>query len=469
MNINLLHRILGPETVVTDSAALAGFSVDGIVPEALVYPENLNQVAEIIKLANSQNWGVIPWGGGTKMALGKPPLRFNLVLGTSRLNKILDLDAENLTVTAQAGVKLADLQDLLAGKENRCSFKPDDNLKKQADYMCSGGNYKGVFLPLDPPFPDRVTLGGIVAANSTGPKRLRFGLPRDLILGVKYVTPTGEIISMGGKTVKNVSGYDVSKIMIGALGTLGVLGEITFRLLPLPEKVATVLAGFGSFAAARAFADRVLDSKLLPTSVEILNGPGFDLAMSQDLTLPPGGWCVAVGVEGFEEEVIREITDLKDMALRDSALESAQLEREKAFTFWRMLANSGVAPQEKTVVKFKGSFLISHYAEIMDQWSIASSDYRAALMCSAGLGLAHGYIFCGADEDPEKFAAVGSTFRAAAEKHEGSMIVESAPARLKQKLDPWGSPREDFLLMKRIKADVDPVGVLNPGRFLGGI
>ena len=164
-------------------------------------------------------------------------------------------------------------------------FLPDDNLKKQADDMCSGGDYKGAFLPLDPPFPDRVTLGGIVAVNSTGPKRLRFGLPRDLILGVKYVTPTGEIISMGGKTVKNVSGYDVSKIMIGALGTLGILGEITFRLLPLPEKVATVLAGFGSFAAARAFADRVLESKLLPTSVEILNGPGYDLTMSQDSEL----------------------------------------------------------------------------------------------------------------------------------------------------------------------------------------
>ncbi len=469
MNINLLNQVLSPETVVTDSAVLAGFSVDGIVPEVLVYPENLNQVAEVIKLANSQNWGVVPWGGGTKMALGKTPLRFNLVLSTSRLNKVLDLDVDNLTVTAQAGVKLADLQDLVAGTENRCFFLHDDDLKKQADYMCSGGDYKGVFLPLDPPFPDRVTLGGIVAANSTGPKRLRFGLPRDLILGVKYVTPTGEIISMGGKTVKNVSGYDVSKIMIGALGTLGILGEITFRLLPLPERVGTVLAGFGSFASARAFADRVLDSKLLPTSVEILNKPGYDLTMSQDLNLSPESWCVAVGVEGFEEEVLREITDLKDMARRESALEPAELDREKTFTFWRMLANCGITPQEKTVVKFKGSFLISRYDEIMDAWSTASSDYRAALMCSAGLGLAHGYIFCGADEDPEKLAAVGSVFRAAAEKHEGSMIMESAPGPLKQRLDPWGSPREDFLLMKRIKANVDPVGVLNPGRFLGGI
>ncbi len=438
MNINLLHEILRSETVVTDSAVLSEFSVDGIAPEALVCPENLDQAAEIMKLANRQNWAVIPWGAGTKMALGKVPSRYNLVLSTNRLNKIVDLDVANLTVTAQAGVKLADLQDLLAGAENRCFFPPDDNLKEQADYMCSSRDYKGVFLPLDPPFPDRVTLGGIVAANSTGPKRLRYGLPRDLVLGVKYVSPTGEIIGMGGKTVKNVSGYDVSKIMIGSLGTLGILGEITFRLLPLPEQISTVVASFGTFGAAKAFTDRVLESKLLPTSLEILNRPACGLTSSLDLSLPPAGWSAAVAVEGFEEEVKREIADLKDMAQREGALEVTALDQGKTSVFWRMLANCGVASQGKTVVKFKGSFLISRYAEVMEAWTAASSDYQAALTVSAGLGLAYGYFFCQSDGDPEKLAAVGTAFRVAAEKCEGSMVMECAPASLKQKLDPWG-------------------------------
>jgi len=465
----MLQEILRPETVVTDSAVLTKFAVDGIVPEAVVYPESLSQAAQLLKLANTQNWGVIPWGGGTKMALGNRPSMFNLALSTIRLNKIVDLDVANLTVTAQAGVKLADLQDLLAGVENRCSFPPDGSLKEQADYMCSGGDYNGVFLPLDPPFPDQVTLGGIVAANSTGPKRLRYGLPRDLILGVKYVSPTGEIIGMGGKTVKNVSGYDVSKIMIGSLGTLGILGEITVRLLPLPEQVATVMAAFGSFGTAGAFAERVLGSKLLPTSLEILNRRGYDLASSQDLRLPPAGWYVAVGVEGFEEEVARELVDLKDMAQREWTLGLAELDKEETSAFWRMLAQCGVAPQGKAVVKFKGSFLISRYAEVMEEWSAAASDYQATLTASAGLGLAYGYIFCRPDEDPEKLAAVGRAFRSATEKYEGSMVMECAPAPLKQKLDPWGSPREDFLVMRRIKDNVDPRRVLNPGRFLGGI
>ena len=469
MNVNLLHEILRPETVVTDPAALTEFLVDGIAPEAVVCPESPDQAAEIIRLANTQNWAVIPWGGGTKMALGKVPSRFNLALSTSRLKKIIDLDVANLTVTAQAGVKLADLQDLLAGAENRCFFPPDGKLKEQADYMCSSRDYKGVFLPLDPPFPDRVTLGGIVAANSTGPKRLRYGLPRDLVLGVKYVSPTGELIGMGGKTVKNVSGYDVSKIMIGSLGTLGLLGEITFRLLPLPENVATVVAAFGTFGAAKAFADRVLGSKLLPTSLEVLNRAAYGLTSSQDLSLPPAGWCVAVGVEGFEEEVKREIADLEDMAQLEGALEVTALDQDKTAVFGRMLANCGVAPRGKTMVKFKGSFLISRYAEVMETWSGASSGYEAALTASAGLGLAYGYIFCRPDEDPEKLAAVGTAFREATEKHEGGMVMECAPASLKQKFDPWGNPGEDFPLMKRIKDNVDPLGVLNPGRFLGGI
>ncbi|MBI4966154.1 MAG: FAD-binding oxidoreductase [Desulfomonile tiedjei] len=471
MDIDLLHEVMSPKMVVTDSATVAEFSVDGMVPGAVVYPANLGQAGEVLKLANKENWGVIPWGGGTKMALGKVPSRFDLALSTSRLDKIIDIDVANLTVTAQAGVRLADLQDLLGGTENRCFFPVDGDLKTQADYMCSGRDYKGVFLPLDPPFSDRVTLGGMVAANSTGPKRLRYGLPRDLILGMRYVSPTGEIIGMGGKTVKNVSGYDVSKIMIGSLGTLGILGDVTFRLLPLPEQVATVVAAFGAFDAARAFADRVLGSKLLPTSLEILNRSGHDLTGLKGLNVPPGGWCVAVALEGFSEEVEREVADLKDMAKRENALELAVLDREKATAFWKTQSDCCLAPagQGKAVVKFKGSFLISHYAEVMNAWTAASSGYQVALTVSAGLGLAYAYIFCEPDADLEKIAELGAAFRSVAEQYEGSMVAECAPASLKQRLDPWGSPQGDFLLMTRIKDSVDPRGVLNPGRFLGGL
>jgi FAD/FMN-containing dehydrogenase len=124
---------------------------------------------------------------------------------------------------------------------------------------------------MDPPFSEKATLGGIVAANTTGPRRLLYGLPRDLVLGVRFVTPKGDIIGAGGKTVKNVSGYDVSKLMIGSLGSLGILCEMTLRLLPLPEKMETLLFSFDSFSDAGAFAAAILGTKLLPAAVEVVN------------------------------------------------------------------------------------------------------------------------------------------------------------------------------------------------------
>jgi len=469
MKMTLLHEVLGAEMVVTDPAVLGGFSVDNIVPKAALFPTDLRQAAEVLKLANAEKWAVVPWGGGTKMALGRVPTRVDLVLSTSRLDKIIDIDVANLTVTAQAGVRLKDLQDLLGGTENRCFFPLGTDLKDKADYMCSSRDYKGAFLPLDPPFSGRATLGGIIASNSTGPKRLRYGLPRDLVLGIRYVAPTGEIIGMGGKTVKNVSGYDVSKIMIGSLGTLGILGDITCRLLPLPQQVAAVLAPFATLAGAKGFSDRVLNSKLLPTCLEILNGPGLALSAFPDLTVPSGSWCVAIGLAGLDEEVNREILDLRNMAKLGKASDVIELDRNKATTFWNNLADCIPSADGKTVVKFKGTFLISQYAAIMEAWTAALDGVNTALTCSPGLGLAYAYVFGEPEIDIEKVAKLGEAFRTAAEQCGGSMVAESAPPVLKQKLDPWGAPRGDFILMRRIKENVDPFGVLNPGRFLGGL
>ncbi len=471
MDIKLLHGILNPQMVSSDTATLTRFSVDGVVPEAVVYPANLSQVSEVIKLANREKWAVTPWGSGTKMEIGQVPKRLDLVLCASRLDKIIDIDVANLTVTAQAGVKLGDLQDLLGGAENRCFFPLEGDLKTQADYMCSGRDYKGVFLPLDPPFPDKATLGGIIATNSTGPKRLRYGLPRDLILGVRYVSPTGEIIGMGGKTVKNVSGYDVSKIMIGSLGTLGIIGDITLRLLPLPEQIATILVSFNELTAVTGFAKRVLNSKLLPTSLEVFNRDGYSLSASTDLKAPSGRWCVAVGIEGFSEEVKREITDLKDMAHFEKAIEMAELDSDSTIVFWKNLANCALTlPKDgETVVKFKAGFLISNFPEVLEAWTNILPDDFCALTTSAGLGLACAYLVIKTDSDIEKAARLGKAFRETAENYGGSMVVEFAPATLKQKLDPWGSPQADFVLMRRIKDSLDPLNVLNPGRFLGGI
>ena len=231
-----LAGITGKDRLKTDPADIAPYTVDGVVPKAVVFPKDTRMVASIVKCACRGSLTIVPWGSGTKMAMGNTPKSVDLVVCTSRMNHMLDVDTANLTITVEAGVKFRDIQARLATEEDRC-YLPLDDLKTEAgEFICSDRSHSGSFLPIDPPFSEKATIGGIVAANSSGPRRLLYGLPRDLVLGIRFVTPTGDIVGAGGKTVKNVSGFDISKLMIGSLGSLGIICEITLRLLPLPEE-----------------------------------------------------------------------------------------------------------------------------------------------------------------------------------------------------------------------------------------
>jgi glycolate oxidase FAD binding subunit len=263
----------------------------------------------------------------------------------------------------------------------------------------------------------------------------------------------------------------VSKLMIGAMGTLGILGDMTARLLPLPERVDAMLFSFDDLEKAGAFADRVLNTRLLPTSLELLNNKAFELTACPEIKMPAGGWCVAVGLEGFDEEVAREISDLAEMAKMEKVTDLAELGRDGADAFWKKLSDFSVSPLAgtKTLIKFKGTFLISRYVEVLSAWTEAASDRSCAMTASAGVGVAYAHMHADPDDGWDGPAKIGASFREAAALHGGSLVVESAPPALKLKLDPWGDTRSDFTLMKKIKANLDPLGVLNPGRYLGGL
>ena len=249
------------------------------------------------------------------MAMGNPPKRLDLVLCTSRMNHIIDVDTANLTITVEAGVKFRDIQARLATQEDRC-YLPLEDLATEADeVICSDRSHSGSFLPMDPPRADKATIGGIIATNASGPRRLLYRLPRDLILGVRMVSPTGQILGSGGKTVKNVSGYDVSKLSVGSFGSLGVICEMTFKLLPLPEKMKTLLFSFNTFDDASAFANQVLDTALLPAAVEVLTQnacKALPMLLIQDFSAAPFG--VAVALEGFVPAVDRMTDEMTTMA-----------------------------------------------------------------------------------------------------------------------------------------------------------
>ena len=270
------------------------------------------------------------------MAMGNPPKRLDLVVCLARMNHMLDVDTANLTITVEAGVKFRDVQARLATEEDRC-YLPLEDLKTEAgDFICSDRSHSGCFLPLDPPFSEKATIGGIVATNSSGPRRLLYGLPRDLLLGVRFVTPKGEIIGAGGKTVKNVSGYDISKLMIGSLGSLGILCEMTLRLLPLPEKMESVVFPFDSFSDASAFAGAVLATKLLPAALEVANGAVLE-TMEFKVDITPAPYIAMVALEAFDEAVMRMRKELQAMARHFKAKGDALIEEDKHRLFWLTL------------------------------------------------------------------------------------------------------------------------------------
>ena len=280
----LLEGELGAEAVTGEPALLAGHNVDGREPALLCFPVNPEQVAAALRLCSEANATIVPWGGGTAMGIGNPARQVDIVIGLERLNLLVEHDQANLTATVQSGHRLAALQEVLA-RHNQ-------------------------FLPLDPPAPGRATVGGLVAANLNGPRRSFYGSVRDLVIGMKVVLASGEQIKAGGKVVKNVAGYDMCKLFVGSLGTLGIITEVTLRMAPIPETAATIIAS-GTLPEVQQFTDELSRSKLLPSAVLLLNAQA---SKATDLT--QRDWRVAVRCEGFEETVARHLRDATAMAQR---------------------------------------------------------------------------------------------------------------------------------------------------------
>ena len=172
--VNGLAAIAGQEFVKADPEDLAGYSVDKVTPKAVVFPKDTQQVSDVVRFANQEKLAIVPWGSGTKMSMGNPPKQLDLVLCMSRMNHMIDVDNSNLTITVEAGVKFRDIQARLGTEENRC-YLPLEDLTSEADaVICSDRSHSGCFLPIDPPYANSATIGGIIAANSSGPRRLLY-------------------------------------------------------------------------------------------------------------------------------------------------------------------------------------------------------------------------------------------------------------------------------------------------------
>ena len=406
---------LGDDSVAADPAQLASRKVDGQLPALLCLPANEEQLGTALRLCAEHEAAVIPWGGGTAMVLGNAPRRMDVVISTERLARIIDHDDANLTVTADSGIVLADLQGQLANQHQ--------------------------FAPLEPPFPDYATIGGIIATNLNGPRRSYYGSVRDLVIGIKVVLIGGEKIKAGGKVVKNVAGYDMCKLFVGSLGTIGIISEATVRLAPLPETSGTLVVS-GGFGDMQQFATELSCSRLLPSAV-ILRVEG---SHSQ----------VAVRLEGFAETVARSERDLEGIAGK-LGLKPQILSRDEHSALWR--------PIEDFPLQSKLVFRVTlPRAELFPLVQTVSTWENVTIVADAIAGTAWMAAALSVTA-PRPFLELASMAR----ERRGHAIIFSAPVELKRGVEVWGEAPATVSLMRGIKHQFDPNELLNPGRFLGAL
>jgi len=417
---------LGAAAVLTEQSMLASHIVDGMQPALVCSPSTSEQIAAALRVCVEAGAAVIPWGGGTAMSIGNRPRVLDVVMQTSRLDCVIEHDAANLTATVQGGIALTALQNILRAQNQ--------------------------FLPFDPPDPARATVGGIVAANLNGPRRGCYGSVRDLVIGMKVALASGELIKAGGKVVKNVAGYDMCKLFVGSLGTLGILTEVTLRMAPIPETAATVVVA-GTLRKVLQFVDELSRSPLLPAAVALMNSGALGVGQND--------WRAAIRCEGFAETVTRHLADSQALAqhvglgaeiLRGSA-DSQLWDRVRDFPL-----QTGRVVYRLTVPRAS----VAASVRAIHDWTV--SEFQPAILSDPLTGT----LWVAEAErqtSPQRFADLLSL----AQRCGGHTIIFAAPADTKKNIDVWGPAPPTLVLMRKIKNQFDPKAVLNPGRFMAGI
>jgi glycolate oxidase FAD binding subunit len=406
-------------------------AVAGVQPRVVVEPASEEEVAAVVSLADRDGLHVLVRGGGTELGLGSPPTGGDILLSTSRLDAVLEHEPHDQTIVVQAGKQLSELQQYLART--------------------------GQWLALDPPLPVAATIGGIVATNASGPRRLRFGAVRDQIIGIRVVLADGTAAKGGGKVVKNVAGYDLPKLFCGALGTLGVVVAANFRLYPLTAYRSTVTLDAATREPLCALALKLSASTLTPTAIDLL-GPGNGT---------PTCVLAARFESGVEAAVQNQSAALLSLA-EDLSGQARVLEAEEEAIFWRAadgMSRSG-AGSDPGAVLLRVNMVPTEVSAWLGQLESVSAAKGLATRWRAHLG--HGTVYAWIAGDAERMPSSVEELRAAARNSGGSLIVTQASPELLRRLDVWGSVSA-LELMRRVKQRFDPNSTLNPGRFVGGI
>lgn len=408
-----LEAALGADAII----ASPGEDLPGTI--LTVYPPTETAIAEVIRLCRETHTPIVPTGGGTLMDVGRSRSPGALHVSLGRMTRLIEHDHANLTVTTQAGMTVHSLQEILAARSQ--------------------------FAVLDTPQPHRATVGGVVAVNINGYRRMGYRSIRDLVIGMRLVTGKGEVVKAGGKVVKNVAGYDMCKLFVGSLGTLGVITEVTARVEPLPETEVTLVLAGRDGRDVLATGEAIAASNLLPASVAVLN------AEAAGRLLGLAGGAALVRLEGFSVAVARQ-----EQEVRSGAPGSVHhLDGEAHTRLWEGLTRLG----------WEGPFalirLMVPRSRLGDVWEALKGTSAVGELAADVLSGTVWVMLSGERAPGRRLAAV----TALAERYDGHFLIARVPEGI-EVTDRWGPMPETLALMRTLKQAFDPDSILNPGRFL---
>lgn len=379
---------------------------------------------------------VYPAGGRTALHYGYSPTKPGISLSTLKLNRTIDYPARDMTITVESGIRMDELTAILKAEGQR--------------------------LPVDAPQSQRATLGGVVATDTSGPRRFGFGTMRDYVIGIMAAGPSGKLFNAGGRVVKNVAGYDLCKLLTGSLGTLGVITQLTLKLKPLPETSTLLWCRFQDWQAVEAALEQMLSSATRPVAVEVLNAEAaHEVAAEARLDLPTDGPVLCVGFEGTETETVWQAEKFREEMQQAGATEVSGVDEPVAAALWFSLTDFATTAEEP--LSFQANLRPSRTVEFIEKATAVGVEVGA----HAGNGIVIGHL----PDEVTTLEAAGEIIhplREFATCSNGNLVILDCDPPWKDSLKVFGNPESGWPLMKKIKQQLDPRGIFNPGLFLDG-
>jgi glycolate oxidase FAD binding subunit len=405
-----------------------------------VFPTSEEEIAAILTYANEYGKKITVTGGGTKRGFGGLTESTDILLSLANYKGIVEHTVGDMTLTVKAGTTFQEVQDYLAKYKQKIS--------------------------LDPVWPELATIGGIVVANDSGPKRLGYGSSRDVVIGLRNVYPDGTVIRSGGKVVKNVAGYDMNKLFIGAMGTLGVVSEVTVKLRPLANCESLILVFFpeGNLDDIRTFSKTLLDSTMEPVTLEVVN-PSLSQKLCGQFT-----YALAISFEDVESSVRYQEKIVQSIKPPGTSMNILSQDEAQLFwhRFYKICPNGAeVHTRKETEASLKIGVVNLDVLTVIRESEALKDSFNLQVEAHGGLG--HGLCQVHLTGTSEDIVAAIHHLRTIATKLGGYLVVKHLPLSLRQKVDVWGEKPSYFFLLEGIKSKVDPNKILNPNRFVGGI